>query len=284
FTLAGRSNAGAEAKAVLGLETELAKIQWTRVESRDSLKTYNKFPFESLVREMPGFDWMAWARPQGLDRAVDVVVSQPSFFKGLGGLVSATPLATWKAWLAAQYLTASAPYLSKPFVDASFELFGRTISGQPSQRERWKRGVSVVNNYVGMAVGKLYVDKTFPPDAKARMQKMVGNLIEAYRQSITGLDWMTPDTRKQALEKLAKFNTKIAYPDKWRDYTGLVIKPDDLVGNVQRAERFENDFQVAKLGKPVDRTEWLMTPQTVNAYYTPLMNEIVFPAAILKPP
>ncbi len=284
FTLSGRPNAAADAKAVLGLETELARIQWTRVESRDSLKTYNKFPFESLPREMPGFDWMAWARPQGLDRAVDVVVSQPSFFKSFAALVPATPLATWRAWLAAQYLTAAAPYLSKPFVDASFELFGRTLSGQPSQRERWKRGVSVVNGHIGMAVGKLYVDKTFPPEAKARMQKMVGNLLEAYRQSITTLDWMTPDTRKQALEKLAKFNTKIAYPDKWRDYTGLVIKSDDLLGNVLRAERFENDYQVAKLGKPVDRTEWLLTPQTVNAYYTPLMNEIVFPAAIMRPP
>jgi putative endopeptidase len=284
FTLAGRPDAAADAKAVLGLETELAKIQWTRVDSRDALKTYNKFPLESLVKEMPGFDWMAWARPQGLDRAVDVVVLQPSFFRSLGALVSATPLPTWKAWLAAQYLTASAPYLSKPFVDASFELFGRTLSGQPTDRERWKRGVSLVNNYVGMAVGKLYVDRTFPAEAKTRMQKMVGNLLEAYRQSISTLDWMTADTKKQALDKLAKFNTKIAYPDKWRDYAGLVIKPDDLLGNVQRAERFENDFQVAKLGKPVDRTEWLLTPQTVNAYYTPLLNEIVFPAAILKPP
>ena len=201
LTLSGRPNAAPDAKAVLGLETDLAKIQWTRVESRDSLKTYNKFPFESLAREMPGFDWMAWARPQGLDRAVDVVVLQPSFFKSLGALVTATPLGTWKAWLAAQYLTASAPYLSRPFVYASFELFGRTISGQPAQRERWKRGVSVVSNYVGMAVGKLYVEKTFPPEAKARMQKMVGNLLEAYRQSITGLDWMTPETKKHALDR-----------------------------------------------------------------------------------
>lgn len=284
FTLTGRQYAASVAAAVLDFETSLARLQWTRVESRDALKTYNKFPFEALAKEMPGFDWMAWARPQGLDRAVDVVVQQPSFFKGLGQLAQSKALSDWKAWLAAQYLSASAPYLSKPFVDAHFELFGQAISGQPTQRERWKRGVALINNNVGEAVGKLYVEKTFPPGAKARMQKMVANLLEAYRQSITTLDWMTPATRQQALAKLEKFGQKIGYPDKWRDYTGLVIRPDDLLGNVQRAQKFENDFQVAKLGKPVDRAEWLMTPQTVNAYYTPLMNEIVFPAAILQPP
>ena len=286
FTLADRPNAVADAKAVLGLETALAKVQWTRVENRDAVKSYNRFALADLSKEMPGFDWLAWAKPQGLsvDRAPDVVVAQPSFFKSFAAMVPATPLATWKAFLAAQYLTASAPYLNKAFVDAGFEVFGRTLSGQPTQRERWKRGVSLVNNNIGQAVGRLYGEKTFPAEAKARMQKMVANLLEAYRQSISTLDWMTPDTRKQALEKLSKFNTKIAYPDKWRDYAGLDIKADDLLGNVQRAQKFENDYQVAKLGKPVDRTEWLMTPQTVNAYYNPRMNEIVFPAAIMKPP
>jgi predicted metalloendopeptidase len=284
FTLAGRPDAADAAKSVLAFETALARIQWTRVESRDALKTYNKLALADLSKEMPGFDWMAWMRPQGLDRQVNVVVAQPSFFKSLGAMAAATPLATWKAWLAAQYLTAAAPYLSKPFADAAFDFFGRTIMGQPTERERWKRGVTLVNGSIGMAVGKLYVEKTFPPAAKSRMQRMVDNLLEAYRQSITNLDWMTADTKKQALEKLGKFTTKIAYPDKWRDYTGLVIKPDDLLGNVERAQRFETDRQIAKLGKPVDRTEWEMTPQTVNAYYNPLMNEIVFPAAILQAP
>jgi endothelin-converting enzyme/putative endopeptidase len=284
FTLAEWPNAAADAKAVLAFETSIAKLHWTQVESRDAVKTYNKVIFEDLPKEMPGFNWLAWARPQGLDRAVDIVVRQPSFLKSFSAMAPSTPLATWKAWLAAQYLTASAPYLSKPFVDASFEFFGKTISGQPVQRERWKRGVSVINANLGMAAGRLYVEKTFPPEAKARMQRMVANLLEAYRQSISSLDWMTPATKQQALDKLAKFGTKIGYPDKWRDYTGLVINKDDLLGNVQRAQKFENDYEVAKLGKPVDRTEWGMTPQTVNAYYTPLRNEIVFPAAILQPP
>jgi putative endopeptidase len=284
FTLAGRPNAASDAKAVLLLETELARVQWTKTETRDAVKTYNKFALADLSRDMPGFDWMAWARPQGVERSINVIVSEPSFFKSFAAMVPTTPLDSWKAWLSAQYIVASAAYLSKPFVDANFEFFGRVLSGQPAQRERWKRGVSLVNSNVGMAVGRLYVEKHFPAASKARMQKMVGNLLEAYRQSITALDWMTPATRTQALGKLAKFTTKIGYPDKWRDYTGLVIKADDLLGNLQRAQRFETDYQVAKLGKPVDRTEWLMTPQTINAYYNPLMNEIVFPAAIMQPP
>jgi predicted metalloendopeptidase len=284
FTLAGRANAEADAKAVLAFETELARIQWTRVESRDAVKTYNKFAFADLSREMPGFNWAAWARAQGLDRVTHVIVMQPSFLESFGTLAPATPVATLKAWLAAQYLTASAPYLSKPFVDAGFDFFSRTLSGQPSQRERWKRGVALINNQLGMAVGRLYVEKHFPETAKVRMDGLVTNLIEAYRQSITTLDWMTPETKKQALEKLARFTPKIGYPTKWREYNGLVIRPDDLLGNIQRAERFESEYQIAKLGKPVDRTEWFMTPQTVNAYYTPRTNEIVFPAAILQAP
>jgi len=284
FTLAGRPNAARDAKAVLALETELAKIQWTKTETRDAVKTYNKFALADLPKEMPGFDWMAWAKPQGIDRSPNVIVSEPSFFKSFAAMVPSTPIESWRAWLAAQSLRSAAPFLSKPFVDANFDFFGRTLSGQPAQRERWKRGVSLVNGNIGFAVGRLYTEKHFPAASKTRMQKMVGNLLEAYRESITSLDWMTPATRTQALEKLSKFTTKIGYPDKWRDYSGLVIKPDDLVGNVQRAQKFENDYQIGKLGKPIDRTEWLMTPQTVNAYYNPLLNEIVFPAAIMQPP
>ena len=178
----------------------------------------------------------------------------------------------------------AAPLLSKPFVDENFDFYGKTLTGAPEIRPRWKRGVAVVEGALGEAVGKLYVAKHFPPEAKARMKQLVANLIEAYRQDIQALDWMSPETKKKALEKLAKFTPKIGYPDKWRDYSKLEIRRDDLVGNVRRAAAFELDRQLAKLGKPVDRAEWGMTPQTVNAYYNPGMNEIVFPAAILQPP
>jgi len=284
FTLAGRPNAAADAKAVFDLETAFAKIQWTQVESRDAVKTYNKMPVTKIVADMPGFDWMAWARPQGIDKAPEWVIAQPSFFKGFAAMVPTTPLSTWKAWLAAQLITLNAPLLSPPFVDARFEFFNKTLSGQEEQRQRWKRGVQLVNGSMGEALGQLYVAKHFPGQSKARMERMIANLIEAYRQSISELDWMTPATRKEALDKLAKFSPKIAYPNRWRDYSALKISADDLVGNVERANRLESEYQVSKLGKPVDREEWLMTPQTVNAYYNPVKNEIVFPAAILQPP
>ena len=284
FTLAGRPNAAEDAKTVLALETELAKIQWTQVESRDAVKTYNKYPVQKVIAEMPGFDWAAWAKPQGIDKASEWVISQPSFFKSFAAMVPKTPLATWKAWMAAQVITMNASYLSKPFDQARFEFFGKTLSGQQQQRQRWKRGVQLVNSSMGEALGQLYVQRFFPAASKARMEKMIANLLEAYRQSIANLDWMTPDTRKEALAKLAKFSPKIAYPNKWRDYSKLEVKGGDLVGTVERANRLETEYQVGKLGKPVDRDEWLMTPQTVNAYYNPVKNEIVFPAAVLQPP
>jgi len=283
FTLAGRPRAAEDARAVMDLETALAKIQWTQVESRDAVKTYNKYPLTKVVADMPGFDWMAWARPQGIDKT-DWIINQPSFFTGFAAMVPTTPLDTWKAWLAAQVIGMDAPYLSDPFVEARFEFFGKTLSGQQQQRPRWKRGVQLVNGAMGEALGQLYVAKHFPAASKTRMEKMIANLIEAYRQSITELEWMTPATRQEALDKLAKFSPKIAYPPKWRDYSALQVKADDLVGNVERANRLENEYQVGKLGKPVDRDAWLMTPQTVNAYYNPVKNEIVFPAAILQPP
>jgi putative endopeptidase len=284
FTLAGRPNAADDAKTVLALETELAKIQWTQVESRDAVKTYNKYPVQKVIAEMPGFDWMAWARPQGIDKASEWVISQPSIFKSFAGMVPTTPLATWKAWMAAQVITMNASYLSKPFDEARFEFFSKTLSGQQQQRQRWKRGVQLVNSSMGEALGQLYVQKFFPAASKARMEQMIANLLEAYRQSITNLDWMTPDTRKEALQKLAKFSPKIGYPSKWRDYSRLQVKAGDLIGTIERANRLETEYQVGKLGKPVDRDEWLMTPQTVNAYYNPVKNEIVFPAAVLQPP
>jgi putative endopeptidase len=284
FTLVGHPSAAGEAKAVLALETAIAKVQWPAAELRDAVKSYNKYTFASLPKEMPGFDWAVWATATGFEKPVDVIVAQPSFAKGFAALVSATPIATWKAWLVAQVVSARAPYLSASFATPRFEFFDGTLRGQQVVRTRQERGVTLVNMSMGEAVGSLYVKKYFPPEAKARMQRMVTNLLEAYRQSISAVDWMTPETKKAALDKLSKFMPQIGYPDVFRSYTGLVIKADDLVGNVDRLAKFESDYERAKLGKPVDRTEWGMTPQTVNAYYSPLLNKIVFPAAILQPP
>ena len=284
FTLAGRPNAAADAKVVMALETDLARLQWTQVESRDAVKTFNKMPVAKIVGDFPGFDWAAWARPQKIDAVPEWVIGQPSFFKGFAALVPDRPLATWKAWMAAQVITLNAPYLSQPFVDASFDMFARTLSGQQAQRLRWKRGVQLVNGSLGEALGELYVKKHFTAAAKTRMEGMIANLVEAYRQSIAELDWMTPATKKEALTKLAKFSPKIGYPSKWRDYSAVKVDANDLVGNVERALIAESEYQVSKLGRPVDRAEWLMTPQTVNAYYNPVKNEIVFPSAILQAP
>lgn len=284
FAMVDRKTAAVDAKAVLALETEFAKIRWTPEHSRDAIKTYNKMLLADFTKQFPGFDWPAWAKAQGYDKRPEVVVSQPSYFKGVGALAQRVPLDSWKAWLSARVITAEARLLSKAFVDTNFEFFGTVLNGQQAQRPRWKRGVSLVNGSLGEAVGKLYVDKYFPPESKARMQALVANLLEAYTQSITHLDWMTANTKKEALAKLAKFTVKIGYPETFRSYTGLVLKADDLVGNAERATKFEQDFQLAKLGRPVDRTLWLMTPQEINAYYNPVQNEIVFPAAILQPP
>jgi putative endopeptidase len=284
FTLAGRPQAPDDAKAVLALETELARIQWTQTESRDIQKTYNKIPVATIVTDMPGFDWMAWAKAQSIDTVPEWVIGQPSFFKGFAAMVPTTPLATWKAWVAGQVITMHAPLLSQPFSEAAFEMFGKTLSGQQVQRQRWKRGVQLVNSSMGEALGQLYVAKHYPAAARVRMQAMIDNLIEAYRQSITELEWMTPETKQEALAKLAKFRPKIGHPPKWRDYSKLVVKPDDPVGNFERANRVESEYQIGKLTRPVDRDEWLMTPQTINAYYNPVKNEVVFPAAILQPP
>ncbi len=284
FTMAGRPDAAAAAKAVLGLETELARAQWTSVENRDAVKTYNPMPVTQVVARMPGFDWMAWAGPIGVDDAAEWVIQQPSFFTAFAAMVPTTPLETWKAWLTARAITDAAPLLHAELSEAAFDFFGRTLTGQQAQRDRWKRGISLVNASVGEGLGRLYVEKHFPPEARTRMQRMIANLIEAYRQAITESTWMTPATRKEALAKLAKFTPKVGYPDRWRDYGSLRIVPGDLVGNVDRARAFETEYQIAKLDRPVDKFDWLMTPQTVNAYYNPPKNEIVFPAAILQRP
>lgn len=282
--MAGMEDSAAAAGQILALETRLAQDQWTRVDSRDRDKTYNKRSVAQLAEEAPGFGWARYFNDLGGDKIRNVIVMQPSYFSAMATAIDEVPLEQWRTYLKWNLINTFAAYLSEPYVKADFDFYGTTLRGVPEIRSRWKRGVSLVEDSLGMALGKIYVEKHFPPEAKARMQDLVGYLIEAYRQSIQDLEWMSAETKQRALQKLGKFTPKIGYPDKWRDYSGLEIKPDDLVGNVMRATRFEADRQLDKLGKPVDRDEWHMTPQTVNAYYNPGMNEIVFPAAILQPP
>jgi putative endopeptidase len=283
--LSGIPDAAAKADRINALETRIAKEHWDRVKSRDDTLTYNKFDRVGLATLAHGIDWTLWFDSIGAKQRVEVViVRQPSFFTAMAGTVGEVPLDDWKAWLTWHVIESASPFLSKPFVDEHFAFNGKILTGAPENRPRWKRGVALVERALGEAVGKLYVEKHFPPAAKERMKVLVGNLIEAYRRDIQTLDWMSPATKAKALEKLGKFTPKIGYPDRWRDYSNLEIRPDDLVGNVRRAAGFELDRQLAKLGKPVDKLEWQMTPQTVNAYYNPGMNEIVFPAAILQPP
>jgi len=283
--MAGDAQAEPHAAAILELETALAQLQWTRVENRDPIKTYNKTAIADLPKLMPGYDWRAYVRGTDMEGKVDsVIISQPSYFTGLDKLMAATPLPVWKAYFKWQVLAAAAPYLSKAFVDERFAFRGTVLSGIPENRPRWKRGIALIDDSMGEALGKLYVEKYFPPENKARMEALVGHLLDAYRRDIETLDWMSAGTKKGAQEKLAKMVTKIGYPDTWRDYGALQISRDDLWGNVVRANEFEYRRNINKLGKPVDRGEWQMTPQTVNAYYNPPMNEIVFPAAILQPP
>jgi putative endopeptidase len=289
LTLAGKGgdDDGAESAArIMALETGLAGVHWDRVSNRDATKTYNKLDRAGLDALIPEFDWTAWVDALDVPQsAFDVVVvRQPSFFTGLGQALTQIAIDDWKTWLNWRVVHSSASLLSAPFVEENFDFYGRTLTGAPQQRERWKRGVSMVEGALGEALGKLYVEEHFSPASKNRMVELVAHLVEAYRQSISKLDWMSEDTRTRALEKLDTFNPKIGYPDTWRDYSSLEIKDDDLVGNVHRAGEFELAREMAKLGTPVDRTEWFMTPQTINAYYNPLMNEIVFPAAILQPP
>jgi putative endopeptidase len=283
--MAGQAKAAKSAAAILDLETSLAKIQWTRVENRDPIKTYNKTAISELPALMAGFDWQRLVRGSGIDgKAESVIVSQPSYFTGLGKIVSRTHLPVWKAYFKWRVLSAAAPYLSKAFVDERFAFTGGVLRGVPENEPRWKRGITLLDASLGEALGKLYVAKYFPPQHKARMQALVLNLLEAYRRDIDTLDWMSADTKVGAQAKLAKISPKIGYPEHWRDYTALKISRADLLGNVFRANEFEYRRNLAKLGKPVDRDEWGMRPQTINASYNPARNEITFPAAILQPP
>jgi putative endopeptidase len=283
--LAGDKTAAKDAQEILTLETELAKVQWSRVENRDPAKTYNKVRITDLPRIMAGYDWKSYLTDAAVDGRVDyVIVSQPSYFTALGELLRERPLSMWKTYFRWRVLSAAAPYLGRPFVDENFAFYGMALRGIPQDEPRWKRGVELVNRSMGQGLGRLYIARYFPPENKARMQELVQNLIAAYRGSIETLDWMSADTKKAAQEKLSKLTMKIGYPDKWRDYSKLSFVKDDLYGNVGRAMRFEYRRNIDKLGVPIDRTEWLMAPQTVNAYYNAELNEIVFPAAILQPP
>jgi putative endopeptidase len=271
---------------VFALETKLAAGHWDVVKRRDAELGYNLYTFERLRTENPGFDWASWAAALGGDaeRFAEIGVRQPDYARVFAELWTQESLADWKSWLTVRVIRARAPYLTDEIVEANFDFYGRTLSGAQENRERWKRGVALVQDLLGEAVGKLYVDKHFPPSSKVRMVELVDNLRAAYRANITTLDWMSEDTKKAALAKLDKFTPKIGYPDTWRDYSAVVIDPADPVGNYRRGYAAEHDRDLAKLGGPVDRGEWFMTPQTVNAYYNPGMNEIVFPAAILQPP
>ncbi|GAA1800857.1 M13 family metallopeptidase [Agromyces neolithicus] len=285
FGLARLADPADRAVRVFDLETAIAAAHWDNVASRDSEKTYNLTGWNDVVAAS-SVDLNLWRDAMGVPAGAfdELVVRQPSFVTGLGALLTEDRLAAWKDWLAWQVIRSSAAYLSNDFVEANFDFYGRTLTGTPQMRERWKRGVSLVEGAMGEAVGHIYVERHFPPAAKEEMDELVANLVEAYRQSIDALDWMGEKTRARALDKLAKFTPKIGFPVKWRDYSSLEIDASDLVGNVRATAEFEFNRELGKIGRPIDRDEWFMTPQTINAYYNPGFNEIVFPAAILQYP
>ncbi|MDR3107594.1 MAG: peptidase M13 [Bifidobacteriaceae bacterium] len=277
------------AERVYALEKRLAAAHWDVVKDRDATATYNPMSFAELRRLAPGFPWEEWAGaisgPAALAGSWDaLVVNEPSYVGEMAAIWRDVPLADWKLWAFWRVITGRASLLNEEMVEAAFDFNGRTLQGMEQIRDRWKRGVCLVDAYLGELVGRVYVERHFPPRHKARMVQLVADLVEAYRRSINGLDWLGPETKTKALAKLAAFTPKIGYPDKWRDYSGLRLEADDLLANARAASAHETDRELRKLGGPVDRTEWFMTPQTVNAYYNPGMNEIVFPAAILQPP
>ena len=296
FLLAGLEHAAERASRVLALETAIAASHWDNVRSRDSEKTYNLSTWNAVVttasrvskntESTDGPDLNRWLDSLDAPAGVfdELVLRQPSFLEGIAALLDAGHLEAWTDWLRWQVIRSSAAYLSDGFVEANFDFYGRTLTGTLELRDRWKRGVSLVEGAMGEAVGRIYVERHFPQGAKAAMDVLVGNLVEAYRQSITGLAWMTAATRLRAIEKLDKFTPKIGYPVKWRDYSHLEISPTDLIANVRATSEFEFQRELGKIGTPLDRDEWFMTPQTINAYYNPGFNEIVFPAAILQYP
>ena len=282
--LAGVADAPAKARDIMAFETAAARVQWPIDKRRDVDAIYNPRSKAQLLAYAPGFAWQTFLEAQQLGAREDLVLGELTAVRDLAALFGRTPVPTLEAFLTFHYLSSHAPYLPRRFDEARFAFYGKTMRGQPEQRERWKRGVDAVDDALGEAVGRLYVAKYFPPESKAKMQQLVADLEAALSERIDALDWMTPETKKRAHEKLAAFTPKIGYPDKWKDYSSVVIRRDDLIGNVRRAAEWQWNYQVARLDKPVDRSEWQMTPQEINAYYNPSNNEIVFPAAILQPP
>ena len=286
FTLAEVADPAGDAQRVMDVETRLAQGHWERAETRDVIKTYNLMSRDELEQSAPAFDWSAFGRGLGADDSAfaETVVRQPGYLTHLSKALEEVPVEEWRAWLAIRVIRSAAPYLSSAFVDENFDFYGKTLSGTPELRARWKRGVGLVEGAIGEAVGEIYVREHFPPSSKAMMDDLVSNLLEAYRRNIEKLDWMGDDTKQRAFQKLKTFNPKIGYPTKFRDYSALEVVPDDLIANVKAAAAFETDRQLNKIGSPVDRDEWFMLPQTVNAYYNPGTNEICFPAGILQKP
>jgi putative endopeptidase len=285
FALAGLDDAAGRAERVFALETELAAAHWDNVRSRDSTATYNLRAWRDVVAAS-GLPLDVWREALGAPEGAfdELVLRQPSFVESLGTVLTDDRLQSWRDWLRWQVIRSNAAYLSDEFVRANFDFYGRVLTGTPELRARWKRGVSLVEHAMGEAVGRIYVERHFQPAAKEAMDELVENLVEAYRRSIRSLSWMTDATRERALEKLEKFTPKIGYPKKWRDYSALSFDAADLIGNVRAVAEFEFSRELGKIGKPLDRDEWFMTPQTINAYYNPGFNEIVFPAAILQFP
>jgi putative endopeptidase len=284
LALAGIAEPAAKAARIMALETEIAATHWDKVTLRDPRKTYNLMAKRDALELLPALELWLDALGVGAGQGAELVIATPDFFRGQAPLLVEGRLDDWKAWLAMRIISSAAPYLSRDFVDQNFAFHGTTLTGTPSIRDRWNRGVALVEGSLGEAVGQLYVAEHFPEGHKAHMEVLVANLIEAYRESISGLHWMSRETIDRALAKLDAFTPKIGYPSKWRDYSSLEIVPGDLIGNIERSNAFELARQLAKIGEPIDREEWFMTPQTVNAYYNPTMNEVVFPAAILQPP
>jgi len=282
--LVGLPNSAESASKIMALETAIATYHMKKEDTRDTQKLYNKYATQDLKTLMPDFDWSAMLKNASVDKEKNIVVTQVEYIKNLNNLIKTTPIDTWKTYLKWSLINSSASSLTTTLDNEHFAFFSKTLYGVEKQEDDWKRGVNTVNGGLGEVVGKVYVKKHFSPEAKERMTAMVKNLLKAYAESIKKLDWMSENTKKEALKKVDKFMIKIGYPDKWRDYSALKIAKNDLYGNSTRATEFEYNRNLAKLGKPVDKTEWGMNPQTVNAYYNPSFNEIVFPAAILQPP
>jgi putative endopeptidase len=283
--LLGVAGAGKEADAIIALETAIAKLQWTRVANRDAQKTYNPKTLAQLAKEAPAIDWNGYFTEAGLTSALPtIVIRQPDYLQGLSGLIQSTPAATWRSYFRYRVLSSRAPYLPRAVVEEDFAFNQGVLHGTQQAPDRWKRGTQLVDRLMGEASGKLYVAMYFPPATKARIDELVRNLLEAYAVSIDQLQWMSAATKVEAQAKLRKIDVKVGYPEHWRDYSKLKVLPDDLLGNIRRAQEFERNRKLAQLGGPVDRSEWNMTAPTVNAYYNPSVNEIVFPAGILQPP